>query len=113
MMLNPQAFNAWLGGRIGQNVMWRKGNPCPCFDPVNGAALPGHPLCGGKGWIWDVAIPDKVGVSQQKAQREWAQFGQWEAGDVIVSIQQNAAMYDQLGRFDRVELSNSTDVFKF
>lgn len=113
MHLNPAAFNAWLSGNIGQNMAWRRGNPCPCFNPTSGAALPGHPLCAGKGWIWDPPIsPVKAGVNAQKAQRDWAQFGQWEAGDVILTIPGDSGMYGQVGRFDRIELLNAKDVFK-
>lgn len=112
MRLNPVAFNAWLSGNIGQLMNWRRGNPCPCFNPKSGAALPGHPLCAGKGWIWDAPTQAKAGTSQQKAMREWAQFGQWEAGDVTLTIANDSGMYNQLGRFDRIELLNAKDVFK-
>jgi hypothetical protein len=112
MRLNPAAFNAWLSGNIGQLMNWRKGNACPCFNPKSGAALPGHPLCGGKGWIWDAPIQTKAGLSQQKVDRAWAMMGQWEPGDGILTIPSDSAMYELCGRFDRIELLNSTDAFK-
>lgn len=112
MRLNPAAFNAFLSGNIGQNMNWRKGNACPCFNPQSGAALPGHPLCSGKGWIWDAPIAAKAGLTQQKVNREWAMMGQWEAGDAILTIPSDSSMYAEAGRFDRIELLNSTDVFK-
>jgi len=113
MRLNPAAFDSFLGGNIGQRVNWRKGNPCPCFNPTSGAALPGHALCAGKGWIWDAPIDSKAGVTQQKVTREWAAFGQWEAGDAILTIPSSSEpMYSGAGRFDRIELLNSMDVFK-
>lgn len=111
MRLNPAAFNAFLSGNIGQDMFWRKGNACPCFNPNSGAALPGHLLCGGKGWIWDAPIAAKAGLTQQKVTREWANFGQWEAGDGILTIPSDSPLY-AAGRFDRIELKNSTDVFK-
>lgn len=112
MRLNPAAFNGWLSGNVGQNMQWRKANVCPCFNPNSGAAIPGHRLCGGKGWIWDAPILAKAGLTQQKVSREWAQFGQFEAGDGILTIPGDSTMYDEVGRFDRIELLNSTDVFK-
>lgn len=112
MRLNPAAFNAFLSGNIGQNMNWRKGNPCPCFNPKSGAALPGHALCGGKGWIWDAPLATKAGLTQQKVNREWANMGQWEAGDAILTIPSDSIMYADCGRFDRIELLNSTDAFK-
>lgn len=110
--LNPAAFNAFLSGNIGQLMNWRKGNACPCFNPQSGAAEPGHPLCGGKGWIWDPPIQTKAGLTQQKVERAWAQFGQFEPGDGILTIPGDSAMYDLCGRFDRIELLNSSDAFK-
>jgi hypothetical protein len=113
MQLNPAAFDSFLAGNIGQFMNWRKGNACPCFNPDSGAALPGHPLCGGKGWIWDAPIKTRAGLTQQKVERQWAQFGQFEPGDGILTIPQAAGvMYDFCGRFDRIELLNSTDAFK-
>jgi hypothetical protein len=113
MRLNPVAFNAFLSGNIGQNMNWRKGNLCPCFNPQSGAAIPGHPLCAGKGWIWDAPIAAKAGVnSSPKEKREWAQMGQWEAGDVVMTVPSDSTIYNKLGRFDRIELLNAQDVFK-
>jgi len=110
--LNPAAFNGFLSGNIGQFMNWRKGHACPCFNPQSGAAQPGHPLCGGKGWIWDAPLKTKAGLTQQKVERAWAQFGQFEPGDGILTIPGDSVMYDFCGRFDRIELLNSTDAFK-
>lgn len=112
MRLNPVAFNSFLSGNIGQFMNWRKANACPCFNPKSGAAMPGHPLCGGKGWIWDVPVKTKAGLTQQKVERGWKDFGTFEPGDGILTIPSDSAMYDLCGRFDRIELLNSTDAFK-
>lgn len=113
MRLNPAAFNSFLAGNIGQSMNWRKAHACPCFNPTSGAAIPGHPLCGGKGWIWDAPILTRAGLTQQKVERAWAQMGQWEPGDATLTIPAiSAPMYEQCGRYDRIELLNSTDVFK-
>jgi hypothetical protein len=112
VQLNPAAFNSWLTGNIGQLMNWRQAVACPCFNPVSGAAQPGHPLCAGKGWIWGTPKETKAGVNQQKAAREWSQSGQWESGDVILTVPGDSIMYQQLSRFDRIELLNATDLFK-
>ena len=112
MRLNPAAFNAWLTGNIGQLMNWRQASMCPCFNPNSGAAIPGHPLCGGKGWIWATPVTTKAGVNQQRAAKEWSQSGRWESGDVILTIPGDSAMFKQLSEFDRIELLNATDLFK-
>lgn len=112
MRLNPAAFNSFLTGNIGQDMNWRKANACPCFNPQSGAAQPGHALCGGKGWIWDAPISTKAGVSQIKVERNWTQFGQFEPGDCVLTVPGDSAMYDLLGRFDRIDLLDSTEAFK-
>lgn len=108
--LNPAAFDAFLGGNIGQNFTWSKGYRCPCFNQQSGAASPTCAVCAGAGVIWDKPLPAPAGVANQKVQREWANFGQWANGDVVVTIPQMSALYNA-GEFDRVTMLNATENF--
>lgn len=45
-----------------------------------------------------------------KTQREWAQFGVYESGDVVVTIGSDQPMYT-MGQFDRVTALNATNQF--
>lgn len=109
MRLSPERFNAWLGN-IGQQFLWRKSFACPCVNPQSGAADPAHALCGGLGRIWNAPLPGIAGVANQKTQREWAQFGVWESGDMVISVPSNSVLY-AMGQFDRATMLNSTDPF--
>jgi hypothetical protein len=109
MRLNPSSFNAHLY-HMGQKVRWRKSFACPCINPHSGASKPNCPLCGGKGRLWDPAVDTVIGIASQNVQKMWAQMGQWEAGDAVVSIPEASAMYNA-AQFDRVLMMNSTDGF--
>lgn len=110
MHLNPAAFNAWLGGNIGQSFKWRKAYRCPCANPHSGAATPGCPQCAGKAYLWVPSVDGTAGMSGQNIQLKWAQFGQWQEGDAVVTIPENSALFE-MGQFDRVTMMNSTDYF--
>lgn len=109
MRLNPTAFNRHLG-HMGQAVTWRKAFACPCRNANSGAADPKCPHCSGKGQLWDPAKDGVVGVAGTQTQREWAQFGTYESGDSVISIQESSPLYD-MGQFDRVTLLNATEQF--
>jgi hypothetical protein len=109
MQLNPNAFNAHLAN-IGQQVSWRQSHNCPCINPHSGAAKPGCPVCGGRGRFWDPAVAGVIGIANQQVQKRWAQMGRYEAGDAVVTVPENSAVYDA-GQFDRVLMLNSTDRF--
>lgn len=109
MRLSPAAFNAHLR-HMGQDVTWRKAFVCPCKNPNSGASNPRCPHCFGKGRMWDLAAPGVVGVTGSKVQREWAQFGNYESGDTVVTIAEDSVLYD-MGQFDRVTLLNATEQF--
>jgi hypothetical protein len=47
-----------------------------------------------------------AGVSGQKARMQYAQLGLWQAGDVVVSIPSDSAMYG-IGQWDRVVFLNA------
>lgn len=109
MRLNPQAFNRHLD-HMGQVVSWRQAYACPCKNPHSGAADTKCPQCFGKGWLWTAALEGVVGVPNQKTQREWAQYGMWESGDMVVSIPENSPVYE-IGQADRIVMLNATDRF--
>lgn len=109
MRLNPAAFNSFLRG-IGQQVSWRSSSACPCVSEHSGAADPQCPLCRGKGHIWADGVAGVVGVTRQDVNPEWRDFGNFELGDMTLSVGSDSPLYD-MGRFDRLTLLNSTDRF--
>jgi len=109
MLLSSAAFNTFLG-TIGQQYSWRKSYACPCIDPHSGAAKPSCVLCLGKGRQWMEPVSGVAGMSGAKTQREWAQFGVYENGDVVVTIGSDSPMY-VIGQFDRVTAQNATNQF--
>lgn len=110
MRLNPAAFNAFLSGNIGQDVLWRPSTMCPCFNPISGAAYTGCPKCGGKGWIWSAAQACRVGVSRQAVKASLTHQFNWEAGDAMLTVDESVPMYEA-SRPDRITMLNSTDRF--
>jgi len=109
MRLNPAAFSRHLQ-HMGQDFLFRKAFTCPCRTSSSGAAKPNCPRCLGKGVFWADPIPASAGVASQGVTKQFAQFGQWEAGDAVFSIPSDSAMYDA-GRFDRMTMLNSIDGF--
>jgi len=109
MRFNPSAFNSHLNN-MGERFLWRKAAACPCINPNSGSPKPGCPNCGGGGRLWATAVAGLAGVASQKTQQEWAKFGQWESGDMVLSIPESSALYD-IGQFDRVVHPTSSDPF--
>lgn len=109
MRFNPGAFDRFLTG-IGQQVEWRRSYACACVIPTSGAPDPKHALCSGKGRLWDPPVPTVTGVASQSVTAEWMQSGQYETGDMVLSIPQVSPLWNA-GQFDRVLMLNSTDVF--
>lgn len=108
-MLNVPAFNAQLAD-MGQTVAWRRAIACPCRSPFSGAADPNCPVCAGKGWAWGAPVEGTVALTGQQIQRQWAQFGMFEKGDLVTSIGSDSPVY-ALGELDRVLFLNSTEPF--
>ena len=109
MKLSSGRFNRFIS-RIGQDVDWKKAYDCPCKDPNSGAAKYDCALCNGVGHVWDDFISCNFALSGQKTQRQWADFGAWENGDVVVTLPSNSPVYD-IGEFDRVMMMNSSVPF--
>lgn len=109
MKLNAAAFDRHLAN-MGQTVLWRRSYACACVNPASGAPDPKHAVCAGKGRIWDEPIQTVTGVASQDTLAKWAKFGIWESGDMVLSIPQASPLWDA-GKFDRITMLNSTDVF--
>lgn len=109
MYLEPSAFNAFLS-HIGQQVSWRPASACPCLNSYSGSPDPACPQCAGKGRIWGVASVGHVGVSGAKVQREWASFGLWEQGDIVLTLPSDSVAY-AMNQYDRVLMLNTTVPF--
>lgn len=110
MRLNPAAFNAFLSGNIGQDVLWRPSTICPCFNPSTNSAFRGCPRCAGKGRLWAAPVATRVGVSRQNIKATIMQQFNWEAGDAMLSVDESSPMFDA-GQYDRITMLNSTDRF--
>lgn len=108
MQFNPGAFNAFLAS-MGQQVQWRRSFVCPCAK--SGTPDPKHALCLGKGHLWDEPIGAVVGVTSQQASMELIQAGQYDSGDMVMTIPENCELWDLAGQYDRIMLLNSSDVF--
>ena len=112
MQFSPQAFNQFLGpnGNIGQQYAWYQSFACPCVDPHSGQSNPACPLCLGKGRQYSAPVRGVAGIAGQRAQREWAQFGVYESGDLVITIPSASPVY-AMGQFDRVTALNTQQVF--
>ena len=110
--LTPDRFNGVLSADqgAGQNVLWSQSAVCPCRDPFSGAAKAGCPVCGAKGVTWASPVAAWAGMAGMKIAREWAAFGMWESGDIVISIPSDSPLY-AAGETDRVLLVNSSEPF--
>lgn len=111
MRLSPDAFNAHLA-HLGQDVTWRRAYRCPCRNSDSGASRSDCPVCGGIGTTWSDPVAGVVGISGQKVQRMWADFGMWQNGDVVLTIPSNTPVY-AIGEFDRVLMADSSAPFSY
>lgn len=109
MQLDPSAFNALLN-HIGQSFAWKKAFSCPCVDPATNAPQLACLHCHGKGFLWSAAVSGVAGVPSQKVQREFAKLGQWESGDMMLSVGSDSPLYE-MGERDRVMQLNGSDPF--
>jgi len=109
-MFSVQRFNGFLAG-IGQDMAWRPASRCPCRSGISGAPKLGCPICNAKGWFWTPAVTAcRAGLSGMKVQRQWEAFGQFAAGDVVITIGSDTPLY-AAGEMDRIVMSNSTEAF--
>jgi len=109
MQLDPIAFNGLLNF-LGQTFAWRKSFACPCVSAATNAPQPQCPHCHGKGYLWESAVTGIAGVPSQRVQREFAKLGQWESGDMMLTVGSDSPLYG-MGERDRVMQLNGDDPF--
>lgn len=93
-------------GDMGQGVWWKRARLCPCKNADSGAADPACPVCHGVGWSWGEPIIAHTGLASMQVARQWAHFGQYESGDVVLSVPSNSPLYDA-GESDQVVMTDS------
>lgn len=109
MRLSPTDFNRHLR-HMGNDFVWRKAYACPCVNPNSGAAKPNCPLCSGKGRTWANGVSGKAGIVGRETMKDFAAFGVWDSGDVMLSIPSDSPLY-AIGQYDRVSASNRSEPF--
>ncbi|CAH2606332.1 conserved protein of unknown function (plasmid) [Rhodovastum atsumiense] len=110
MRLSPARFDRMLRD-LGQRVSWRRAAPCPCRDPNTGQGRYGCLRCRGLGTIWGDPIPAWTGLSGMKLAREYAAFGRWESGDVVLTIPGASPLF-AAGEHDRILMMDSSEPFQ-
>lgn len=111
MELLASDFNELLAG-IGQRCEWRRSFACPCGSNASGsgAADKTCPHCTGFGHLWEDPIESVVGKTGSDVRKKWAQFGQYDDGDTVVTIGSDQAAYG-IAAFDRVLMLDQTEPF--
>lgn len=109
--MNVAAFNAQLR-RMGQDVVWARASKCPCVDPTTGSPSPTCKVCRARSYLWADGVPARCGLSGMSVQREWAAFGQFMSGDVVVSVGSDQPLY-AAGEMDRVLFIQSSESFDY
>lgn len=60
--------------------------------------------------MWSAPVQGVAGLSGQKAKVQFAQLGLWTAGDIVLTIPEDSALYD-MGQFDRFVMLNTVIPF--
>lgn len=107
--LSPAIFDRQLR-EMGQAVSWRRASACPCRDPFSGAPEQGCPNCEGRGTVWGAATPAWTGVSGMKIRRQYADFGRWEDGDVLLTVPGASPLW-AAAEHDRILMLQSSEPF--
>lgn len=109
MRLSPTRFDTFLN-KIGQSYDWRKAYACPCRNPNSGSTRHNCLQCAGKGFLYAEPVSGNAGTAGAKVQREWAAFGAWQSGDIVLTIPSDSPIYD-IGERDRVTHKNNSEPF--
>lgn len=107
MQLNPAAFDAHLGN-FAEPFTFRKYYACPCVNQATGSADPKCGACFGKGMLWMDPIDAHAAVASSSVQLAWSKMGNYEKGDLVLSIPESSELY-RIAQFDRVTALTSTD----
>lgn len=110
MRLDPFEFNSFLSGDVGQPVLWRRANVCPCANPNSGSAKQGCPICSGVGFFWDAEVSSVCGKPSESLMRKWAAPGEYEDGDAVLSVGSDQPLY-AAGKMDRIRFLNASHPF--
>jgi hypothetical protein len=110
MDLNVDDLNDMLLD-ASQEFLWRQGFLCPCRTTDSGMAALGCPQCASKGVIWGDPVPAWAAAAGMKATRQWAAFGMWMEGDMVLAIPSDSPFYE-CGEKDRVLMTGSSEPFK-
>lgn len=94
-----------------QMLAWRRASLCPCREPHSGAADPNCPTCEGRGVFWGVPRTTFAAAPGAAARRQFADFGRWEDGDIVLSVPATSALWDA-GENDRVTLLQGHEQFQ-
>lgn len=109
--MNVGAFNAQLRHQ-GQDMLWSRASRCPCADQTTGSPRSTCKVCRARSYLWAGPVPSRAGLSGMNVQREWAAFGQFESGDVVVSVGSDQPLY-AAAEMDRVLFTQSTEAFDY
>lgn len=109
MQLQPEEFDRFLNS-IGQSFDWRSAAACPCVNTYSGAPNPDCTHCYGKGRFWAVAVNGTAGIVGRNQLKKFAQFGEWDAGDTMISIPSDSPLY-AIGQYDRLVAVDRSEPF--
>lgn len=113
LVFSPAKFDALLTVArpgLGQNVQWSRATACPCRSPTSGAAQQGCPVCRGKGYFYDPPVAAWTSLAGMKVVREWANFGEFEMGDLVATIPSDSPLWG-VGENDKVSFTDSSEPF--
>jgi hypothetical protein len=109
MRLSSAKFNGLING-VSQKFLWSRGFACPCLTTNSGQPKINCPHCHGKGRFWSGAVDGAAGVGSRDALKKQAEFGNWDAGDTLLSIPSDSPLY-AMGEYDRVVAIHRTEPF--
>lgn len=109
MRFSATRFNSLLNS-MGQDFGWRRSYACPCINPNSGQAKANCPNCTGKGRLWAASVAGKAGIVSREQMKNFAAFGIWDGGDIMLSIPSDSPLY-AIGQFDRVMAGNRSEPF--
>ena len=72
--------------------------------------MQGCVVCRGKGVAWDPPIAAWTALAGMKIVREWANFGEFEAGDLVATIPSDSPFY-AAGESDKAAFTDSSEAF--
>lgn len=114
MIPSVARFNALLsatsGNGLGQQVTWEASDVCPCTNPATGSPNANCPQCRGTGHLWATGTPAWLGLSSMRINRQWGNMGEWQSGDVVVTIPSDSPAW-AIGEYDRVTMIQSREPF--